>query len=273
MTVEYIMAGGAGGEARVDIEDRDEFPGVGGEIRTYQSILTAHRRLFNYSPQAAATEFFRHSVVKKLDDFFFRTDQYNIAHIARPFGITDDGYLYEWVDGSDGFSWQTVEENKDGGYSICGVVLEDWINFANLYINAGVDMTRDITESDDATWSKNIVRSLSFGTLPRILNTAWKRIDFGRASMPIDYEKLHDYLMNNQRDLSKYLTVQRYQFMVYATEYLMAKGDISPRDRGKLKVQTLNFRRSTLRHINKRGFDREAGVKDTLTQIAITGNL
>jgi len=39
--VEFIHEGGEGSEARVDVELRTRFPGIGGTIDTYQGIAVA----------------------------------------------------------------------------------------------------------------------------------------------------------------------------------------------------------------------------------------
>jgi hypothetical protein len=138
MGVETICEDGAGGSATVYIQLRNSFPGLGGTITTEQDFVVAYRlpsgtgleplrehdQSQHFDPsgldmQAAESlhTFLRHALVKKLDDYFFRTGRYKFAHIPRPLGSTGaGGYVYEWVHGSEGFYTEYYDE--EAGFSV-----------------------------------------------------------------------------------------------------------------------------------------------------------
>jgi hypothetical protein len=108
--VEFIYEGGTGSEAHVDVELRTRFPGVGGTIDTYQAIAVAHRNEFSVAPGIGHEMFLRHTLIKKLEDYFFKKGLYKYAHVWRPLGSTDRAYTYEWAFGRDGFPWSYLSE-------------------------------------------------------------------------------------------------------------------------------------------------------------------
>ena len=110
--IETICEGGAGGEARVIVQLRTEFPGLGGTILTQEGVASALREEYNPSEKAGHRMFLRHTIAKKLDDYFHRTGVYVYAHVARPLGSISrrgdspsEAYIYEWAFGSDRFPW------------------------------------------------------------------------------------------------------------------------------------------------------------------------
>lgn len=158
--VEFIYEGGSGGEAVVRIELRTEFPGLGGTLITNEGVATALRVELKPTHKSGHKMFLRHMLIKKLDDYFYRKGVYKYAHIPRPFGsISRNGkesveaYLYEWAFGAEGFPWQY----PDNEGNVKAIILNDWKEFVELFHNAGIDMRRDITDTDDARISKNII--------------------------------------------------------------------------------------------------------------------
>jgi len=39
--------------------------------------------------------FLRHTLIKKLEDYFFKKGHYRYAHVTRPLGSTERAYIYE----------------------------------------------------------------------------------------------------------------------------------------------------------------------------------
>jgi len=110
----------------------------------------------------------------------------------------------------------------------------------------------DITEVDGEV-AKNIIHQLNQGryySQPH-MNRMWKRIDFGDQSVLIDYGKLKSYLESNERNIRSYLKYERYDFLWLATKYLTKS--LSEEELVRLELLTINFRISTLRHLNQRG--------------------
>lgn len=249
--VEFIHEGGTGSEARVDVELRNRFPGIGGTIDTYQAIAVAHRNEFSTAANIGHEMFLRHALIKKLEDYFFKKGYYKYAHITRPLGSADRAYIYEWAFGRDGFPWSYLNETGDS----VSVRLDDWDSFSSIFLEAGVDLQSDCANPDNGALSQNIVHQLHLGadaTQPS-LNRLWKRIDFGPRSIKLNYESLLDYLEKNEGDIRETLRVGRYDMMTLACKYLLKRGVIDAKEREKVNMLVLDYRLSTLAFLNARG--------------------
>ena len=249
--VEFIYEGGTGSEARVDVELRTRFPGIGGTIDTYQAIAVARRNEFSTAPGIGHEMFLRHTLIKKLEDYFFKKGFYKYAHVTRPLGSTDRTYIYEWAFGRDGFPWSYLNETGDSIY----IRLDDWDSFNSIFLEAGIDLQSDCTNPDNGAISQNIVHQLHLGAnaaQPK-LNRLWKRIDFGPRSIRLDYDSLLDYLTKNEKDIRETLRVGRYDMMVLACIYFVKTESFGAKEREKLNMLVLDYRFSTLAFLNARG--------------------
>lgn len=249
--VEFIYEGGTGSEARVDVELRTRFPGIGGTIDTYQAIAVARRNEFSTAPGIGHEMFLRHTLIKKLEDYFFKKGFYKYAHVTRPLGSTDRTYIYEWAFGRDGFPWSYLNETGDSIY----IRLDDWDSFNSIFLEAGVDLQSDCANPDNGALSQNIVHQLHLGAnaaWPK-LNRLWKRIDFGPRSIRLDFEKLLDYLAKNEKDIRETLRVGRYDMMMLACKYFVKRDSFGAKEREKLNMLVLDYRFSTLAFLNARG--------------------
>jgi hypothetical protein len=255
--IEYICEGGFGDEAHITVQLRKEYPGIGGTILTYQSIAVALRTEYVRSPQLGHKMFYKHAIIKKLEDFFFKTGVYGYAHVTRPLGSVEDSYIYEWAFGVDSFPWEYIES---GGERTC-VQLDEWDRFVTAFNAAGIDMLLDCADPEDGRISKNIVHQLA---IPHIhqpeLNRIWKRVDFGDRSIKFDYPKLFRYLADNEAALRSILKTGRFEFLELACKYLAPEGTIGERELGMLEQLTLDYRMSTLSHLNTRGVERSPEV-------------
>lgn len=264
--IEFICEGGSGGEARVDVELRTKFPGIGGTIITQQGALTALREEHNPTPKGGHKMFLRHMVIKKLEDYFHRTKVYNFSHIPRPFGSISkerekpyEAYLYQWAFGNESFPWEISDH--DGNMS--QVKLNDWNKFRGNFNLAGIDMARDVTDPHDMRISQNIIYQFSqVNSMSPEISSIWKRIDFGYNSTPIDYDKLSRFLYDNKGDIVRVLRRERYQMLELTIEYL-TKGEEKMKefDIGRLDVLVGDYRNETLRHHTSRG----SGIMDSKT--------
>lgn len=255
--IEYVCEGGIGGSASVCVELRTEFPGIGGTIVTNEGVACAHREEFSPSAKSAHRLFLRHTIAKKLEDYFFRRGTYVFAHIPRPLGsisITgenpSEAYIYEWAFGSEGFLWEYVD--TDGNQ--VPVKLHDWESFVTSFGDAGIDMQMDISDPDDGKISKNIIHQYAKPIAENYeMNSLWKRIDFGYESLKIDFDKFERFVHDNREDLERVLRTERLEMILLAKEYLTKGREMKEIDIGRLDTLVGDYRRSSLRHHISRG--------------------
>jgi hypothetical protein len=249
--VESIREAGAGGEARIIVQIRTLFPGLGGAIVTTEGVAAALRIEHNPAPLAGHEMFIRHLIAKKLDDHFYRSRVYVFAHIPRVLGSislgqTDvrEAYLYEWAFGRDGFSWL-----QPGSYD--PIVLHDWNQFVDSFASAGLDLGYDTTDADDARVSQNLVHQYADSLPSGDMCSLWKRIDFGYRSILLDLERLSRFVRDHRSPLIATLRFERYELLRLALAYLRHRrcGErMSEYDRGQLVQLISDFRRASLSH-------------------------
>lgn len=239
-----------GEEALVIYELRELFPGIGGTIMSKQPVLTARRIEHNQVEGVAAKMFYRHVIIKKLDDCFQRQKAYRWEHIARPLGFTSlsthgqEAYYYEFVHGTEAFPCMT---NSPEGGPATPVQIEEWSEFSGSFSRAGIDMSCDITDPDNGRVSKNIIhQSYSFGE--EILNRVWKRIDFGLKSLTVDYKKLGRFLAIEEPCLRQFLRDERYELLRFSYLFLTLGGKLDPWELERLEELTRAYRLATLSH-------------------------
>ena len=68
--IEFLYEGGEGDEAKVNVELRTKFQGIGGTIITEEGAVTALRMEHSGAPKSGHNMFLRHMLIKKLEDFF-----------------------------------------------------------------------------------------------------------------------------------------------------------------------------------------------------------
>jgi len=257
--IEYVRDGGFGGEAEVGVYLLNKLPGIGGTIKTHEGVVTAVRVEHSPSPGSGHLIYLRHMLIKKLEDYFFRNQVYNYAHIPRPLGSISlqgerpvEACLYEWAFGSEGFPWEVT----DYGGERVPVRLRDWNQFVDHFHRVGIDLGADITEPDDAKVSKNIIHQFPIDyPYEGQLTPIWKRIDFGPASTPMDYEQIMRFLVDNRNALIDVLRGERYQMMVLATKYLTwsTRDKFTGYEFGTLETLIGYYRLASLQHHISRG--------------------
>lgn len=256
-SVKFIGCGGFGSEANVNIELRTEFPGIGGTIITQQAVAVALREEFKKEPKLGHKMFLRHTIIKKLEDYFQRKGVYQFSHIPRPLGsisITEENsheaYIYEWAFGSDCFQWEYSDPKE--GFIFLKMI--DWLEFGDAFDEAGVNLRKDCADAEDGRCSQNVIHQLyqiTEGTFE--INPLWKRIDFGYKSIRIDYEKLSKFLYDKRENLKQTLRNERYDMVMLSLEYLINFSNMDRLDVGRLDALVGNYRLATLSHYISRG--------------------
>ena len=250
--IEFICEGGSGSEANVKVELRTIFAGIGGTILTNEGVATALREEYVPSPKAGHKMFLRHTIIKKLEDYFYRKGAYMFAHIPRPLGSISktneesyEAYMYEWAFGSESFPWECVD--KKGIRTL--VKLRDWERFVKSFNSTGINMELDCTDPNDGRISQNIIHQYPKPIDDGIeMSLLWKRIDFGPMSLNINFEKLSKYILDNRNDLVDVLRSERYEMVRLSVEYLTNGKNMKEIDIGRLDALLGEYRRSSLRH-------------------------
>lgn len=139
-----------------------------------------------------------------LDEFFVLSGKYHQRHVPQPLGLSElvglqEGYLYEYVQGSEGFPWEFDHQP---------VFLDEWLQFSNAFSGTGIRVQQDITDADNGRVSKNII--LAEYDLSMVLETGkypskWRRIDFGYGSCPFNQEKLSRFFKEHEGNLKDQL--------------------------------------------------------------------
>lgn len=250
--IEFICEGGSGSEANVKVELRTVFAGIGGTIITNEGVATALREEYTITPKSGHKMFLRHTIIKKLEDYFYRKGAYMFAHIPRPLGSISkvgenpyEAYIYEWAFGSEGFPWESVD--RKGKRS--PIKLNDWDNFVTSFVSTGINMELDCTDPMDGRISQNIIHQYPKPIADGLeMSLLWKRIDFGPMSLNIDFEKLSKFLHDKKNDLINVLRTERYEMVILAVEYLTKGIKMREIDIGRLDALLGEYRRSSLRH-------------------------
>lgn len=246
--VREVSGGGAGGEAQVRKQFRNFFPGVGGKIIIQQPIMAAWREEFNQIQGMGKKLFLKHLILKKLDDYFTRTDRYLFPHISRPLGSVEvegallGGYWYQWVYGRESFPWEYSK--ADGGRE--AVALEEWGRFTACFESAGINLAKDVSDADNGLISQNIIHE-DYRTFEIDLNFCWKRIDFGPGSMRVDSLALGSFLEANADSLISILGHDRFNLMTLAAVFLFSEEKMFYPDCQRLDRLTAIYRLSSLR--------------------------
>jgi len=262
--IEFICEGGSGSEANVKVELRTIFAGIGGTIITNEGVATALREEYSPTQKSGHKMFLRHTIIKKLEDYFYRKGAYMFAHIPRPLGSISrtgekpyEAYIYEWAFGTESFPWECVDDKGIRN----PIKLRDWERFVTSFNSVGINMELDCTDPNDGRISQNIIHQY-----PKPINDGldmsllWKRIDFGPMSLNIDFDKLLKFLNENRNDLIDILRNERYEMVMLAVEYLTKGKNMKEIDIGRLDALLGEYRRSSLRHYIVKNLDSSASI-------------
>ena len=262
--IEFICEGGYGSEANVKVELRTIFAGIGGTIITNEGVATALREEYSPTAKSGHKMFLRHTIIKKLEDYFYRKGAYMFAHIPRPLGSISrtgekpyEAYIYEWAFGTESFPWECVDDKGVRN----PMKLRDWERFVTSFNSVGINMELDCTDPNDGRISQNIIhqypKPIGDGLEMSLL---WKRIDFGPMSLNIDFDKLLKFLNENRNDLIDILRNERYEMIRLSAEYLIKGNNMKEIDIGRLDALLGEYRRSSLRHYIVKNLDSSASI-------------
>jgi len=236
----------------IDLEIRPNFPCIDGCIYTKQELLVAKYTQKTNTLDAGFEAFLRHLIIKKLDDAFITQKKYFYPHITRPFGSEQQSYFYEWAFGSE-----LCPKNLLNGKS-----LDDWFEFIMYFDEAGIDMHSKITFINDFA-KQIIVKQPKFTDFNKnYISRLWQRVNLQEESVTIDFKKLLKYFEINERWLKIHIKENRFQTLLLAIKYLT--NDIKDNELFILKQGIRNYRASTLRHVNYRGFELTNSFYDKL---------
>ncbi len=179
--------------------------------------------------------FYKHMVIKLLDEFFVKTGMYTREHIPVPLIPGDDKYYYIYAEGSESVLWEIP------GFSTIRGKLEEFDVFCSAFGEAGINMASDISEVEDGRSGKNIVLQWDGNIPDKIYKEAmeyngwaiftmpptWYRIDLDARSCPVDYQKLHHFLEENSEKLQKVLGEERYRLLQLSWKAIYAPEEFS----------------------------------------------
>lgn len=250
--IKTIWEDGTGDEATVLVQLRTEFPGLGGTLRTSEGVAAAYRIEKGTFPKMGHCMFLKHTIIKKLDDYFYRTGVYEFSHIPRPLGSIskqeeephEESYIYEWAFGSEGFSWCLGSGGRDP------INLHDWNSFANYFNSAGIAVGHDTTDADDTGHSKNIIHQYQqpMGSDRDEMCCLWKRIDFGPKSILINWETLTGFIRDQREELVEVLREDRYEMLILILKYFTERDKITDQEIGRLEMLVADYRQASLMH-------------------------
>ena len=189
------------------------------------SLLPNLKAVYEVSGDAEHS-FLRNLAAAILDAAFVNGRKYTHRHIPSPIGLSDlaglppDGYIYEYVAGSEGFPWEFDRQK---------ITLGEWFQFSSAFVATGIPITHDTADTDDGRISKNIImQSYTIDDLIKVtLPSNWGRIDFGFSSCPVSWEKFGAYLTNHKEEL-KLLLGSMGDVLLLA--YNAGRGQLTPKE-------------------------------------------
>ncbi|HLC65236.1 MAG TPA: hypothetical protein VJI46_03885 [Candidatus Nanoarchaeia archaeon] len=235
----YSKYGGSGDEAVVDIQTRDDIPGLGGTVVTIIGADLAFRQEKNAVDKKGHETYLRHLVIKKLEDYFIKIGSYHGDHIPRPLGsVSKDGIeacYYEWAFGHEGFPWEISDSGPNVG-NIVQVRLFEWNRFVECFNSAGIDMLKDVCDPFSSIAKNLIYQHIDDSSTTAELGPWWKRIDFGYQSTPMDFNEISRFMSTNRTSLENELRSERYEMLELALQYLEDKSRM-----GVNQIQRLEY--------------------------------
>ena len=243
-------------DSAIFLEIRSGFNSFDKPIYTMQEFPVARFVWYKGHPFFSGSELFaKHFLFKKLDDVFISQGRYSVSHIPRPLGAEGQSYYYEWIHGRAVCSRKLIEKDrpstKDEG-------IDDWYDFCRYFADAGIDMKsgmeyRSYKENPGVEYSNQIIVSEPVNTpAPIHISRMWKRVGFDETKTFIDFPCLEKYLKSEKENLESHLSSGRYETMILAVKFL--QNNITDTEFGRFRSLILDYRMSTLRHLNYNGF-------------------
>ena len=254
--IEDICEIGHGGEATVYIQLRRSFPFFDKIFQTKRDFVVSFRVLHKGDISSkellfkkSFSEFLRHLLAKKFDDYFLRKGYYKYPHIPRLLGFDTNGYYYEFVYGLEGYFPLYFDEE-----------LMDWmpINLyderisSSLFYEVGIYLLQDIVEPTSNYVKNLIIEEPEISLMPDKISNLWKRIDYGVKSIRFDYEKIKIYIKRYERDMIDILSKERVEMLLLSLDFLLKNKDFEKFNKEKfdrLKYLIELFLKSTFDHM------------------------
>ncbi len=169
-----------------------------GIIRTLRGQTLGEGEVLKiYRNDSGFITFYKHLLIKLLDDYFVSSGKYTYPHISPPLATfeTDEkkGYYHIYAKGNEDFEWF-----EDG----VAKPLDEWSLFSYRMDLAGFDMYYDLVDNDNA-YHNVIVAGL----------TLWTRIDFDGNSCPNDSDKTAQFLEEHAESLQAVLGDDKYRLL------------------------------------------------------------
>lgn len=254
--VENICEIGHGGEATVYIQLRRVFPFFEKIFKTKRDFMVSFRVLhkgeFSTSDlifKRSFSEFLRHLIAKKFDDYFLKKGDYKYPHIPRLLGFDEKGYYYEFVFGLEGFYPLYFDDELIDWRPIS---LYDERISSSLFYEVGIYLLQDIVEPTSNYVKNIIIEEPKISLLPEKISSLWKRIDFGVKSIKFDYEKIKRYIKRKEKDMIEILSKERVEMLLLSLDFLLKKGCFETFNKEKfnrLKYLIELFLKSTFDHM------------------------
>jgi len=253
---EEICEIGHGGEATVYIHLRRVFPFFEKMFKTKRDFVVSYRVLHKVKTSSSEllikrsfSEFLRHLIAKKFDDYFLRKGYYKYPHIPRLLGFDINGYYYEFVYGLEGY-YPLYFDDTNMNWN--PVALNDERISSSLYHEVGIYLFQDIVEPTSNYVKNLIIEEPYISLMPENISSLWKRIDFGVKSIKFDYEKIKKYIEKNEKELNEVLLNDRVEMLLIALDYLIKDGNsetFGEKKFDRLKYLIELFLKSTLEHM------------------------
>jgi hypothetical protein len=243
-------------DSAVFLEIRSGFNSFDKPIYTMQELPVARFVWYKGNPFFSGSELFtKHFLFKKLEDAFISQGRYSNSHIPRPLGAEGNSYYYEWINGRAVCSEKMINRDRPSSED---EGIDDWYEFCRYFFEAGIDMKsgmeyRTSKDYPDVKFSNQIIVSEPVNVpTPLHISRMWKRVGFDETKTFIDFSKLDKYLTAEKSCLESNLSSGRYETMLLAVKYL--RNDISNQEFARFRSLILDYRTSTLRHLNYNGF-------------------
>ena len=243
-------------DSSIFLEIRSGFNSFDKPIYTMQEFPVARFVWYKGHPFFVGSELFtKHFLFKKLEDAFISQGRYLSPHIPRPLGAEGNSYYYEWIHGKALCSRKLIELDRP---STKNTGIDDWFDFCRHFLDAGIDMKTKMQYHESKDYpgvefcNQIIVSEPVNDPNPSHISRMWKRVGFDKTKTIIDFTRFEEYLIAEKKCLTANLTEGRYETMLLAVKYL--KNDISNKEFTRFRTLMLDYRLSTLRHLNYNGF-------------------
>jgi len=233
---------GDGQEAFALKGEISECEGLGGIVAYCKPLVVTKRINWNkpINEHEGHDLFCKNLALKLLEKFFIREGKYKTEHIPVPIGSFNGGYYYLFVEGSEGFPLEIIDDD----FRRVPVEIEGWDVFTGLFNSFGFSVERDIADALDGRTGKNII--FSEWDMKEVYRTGklhknWKRIDFGSVSCPFDYSKFQRTMLERGTELISKMK-EDYSLAFLAAQYYLLNQKLPSVQLSELEKRALEFR-------------------------------